>query len=90
MPGVTFWFVLPPNPERPRPVTTTPLPKTPYLRLAAKADELGYQIHHTFRNRTCTIILKDLKGVAQAGVSVPFFSFEESCLELLSALRGEL
>jgi hypothetical protein len=71
-------------------VTTTPLPATPYLRLAAEADRLNYQIHHTFRNRTCTIILKDLKGVAQAGVSVPFFSFEQSCEELLSALRGEL
>lgn len=69
---------------------TTPTPTTPYLRLAAMADELGYQIHHTFRHRTCTIILKDLKGVAQAGVSIPYIGFESSCLELIDALRGGL
>lgn len=67
---------------------TTPTPTTPYLRLAAMADELGYQIHHTFRHRTCTIILRDLKGVAQAGVSIPYLGFEGACLELIDARGG--
>lgn len=69
---------------------TAPTPTTPYLQLAAIADELGYQIHHTFRHRTCTIILRDLKGVAQAGVSIPYLGFEASCRELIATLRGDV
>ncbi len=65
-------------------------PNTPYLRLMAMADGADLAITHTFRRRTCTLITRNLRGVAVAGVSIPYLSFAESCEEMIRTLRGEV
>lgn len=65
-------------------------PNTPYLRLMALADGADLTITHTFRRRTCTLIARNLRGVAVAGVSIPYLSFADSCEEMIRTLRGEV
>lgn len=73
----------------PVPSVRDPL-NTPYLRLMALADGADLTITHTFRRRTCTLIARNLRGVAVAGVSIPYLSFADSCEEMIRTLRGEV